>query len=40
MKATVAHSRPFFSRFDISETAVARLSEIVHDLDLKDGKFA
>ena len=28
------------SRFDISETAVARLSEIVHDLDLKDGKFA
>ena len=27
-------------RFDINDRAVARLSEVVHDLDLKDGKYA
>jgi len=27
------------SRFGISDAAVARIAEIVHDLDLKDGKF-
>ncbi len=26
-------------RFDVREPAVTRLAEIVHDLDLKDGKF-
>lgn len=28
------------ARFDIGDPAVARIAEIVHDLDLKDGKFA